>query len=139
MTPKKQKQLAEFAAEFLGYHKDDSSFYWLGELSGRDAGQGLGSPLAIDELVYELFESEQTAPILAYLAKREMEKRGYWWRAEYEDGIEPPEAQEDRYGYFFTKIVSAKAHEWNNLIIWNNNEYIALWSAIFEAVRQEKG
>ena len=110
MTPEKLKQLAEFAAKFVGFTQDDSRIWWPNDLpvDGFDP----------DEVEYALFECVETAPILAHLAEMEMEKRKF--------GI-VSETPTESWNYYYCKIYQGaymKAEEADE------NEYIALWSAI---------
>jgi len=115
------KQLAEFAAEFLGWDKEG------GRWTIPPFCLKVGLYLADDPHAKYLFEHPETAPILAHLAKREMEKRGFWWHSSWFSNGKV-------YSIFFSKLTSAKPGGWRELEVEHENEYIALWSAIQEAV-----
>ena len=108
MTPSEQKDLATWAAEFLG-----------GKL---EVERVHAKNIYTDEmLAYVLFERTWTSPILMHLAKREMEKQGFnhtvsCTSGEYTVFIHPPTDSD--------KITHIE----------NENEFIAFWSAVREAV-----
>ena len=113
------KQLAEFAAEFIGYE----------QLTYVDSFVTKGT-IVIDINESTLFYKELTSPILAHLAKREMEKRGFWWHSSWFSNGKV-------YSIFFSKLTSARPGGWRELEVEHENEYIALWSAIKEALGEE--
>lgn len=83
-SPEKLKQLAEFAAEFVGLTKefykveDGRKIYiWDYPRDGYGPTTAIGEHLYDRELAKEVFEEAETAPILMHLGKREMEKRGF--------------------------------------------------------------
>ena len=96
------KELAEFVAEFLG--------------------KTVTTQLGVIVLVKEetLFHDDTLSPYLAQLAKREMEKRGWYWHLKnYASG----------YRCYMNKGIDAghfAEHE---------NEFVALWTAIREATQ----
>jgi len=111
------KQLAEFAAEFLG--RDKLRIALSGPAIKRKGG--------IDPKGF--FDSEFSAPIIAHLAKREMEKRGFDWECSRWKG-----GYVHHYEYkFFTEIMPETRED-----LMDENEYIALWSAIESAMKNEK-
>ena len=117
------KKLAEFAAEFLGWEIED------GRLSIPSFCLRVGLYLCDDPHVKYIFEHPETAPILAHLAKREMEKREFEWELAtiwIKPGIRGYQCEV--YGFeknnYSTEVVCS--HE---------NEYIAFWSAVMEAVK----
>jgi len=73
----------------------------------------------------EFFEGYKTAPILAHLAKREMEKRGWAW-----EGLKQCGKPQEYVWHFF------KNDEETSKTAFNENYFIALWSAI-EATGEE--
>ena len=137
MTPEKLKQLAEFAFPFLGAKKINSGWQLINSFDDVSA---IYIPFRIQE--QELFEDRKNAPILAHLAKREMEKRGFqleynkfttqgyqWWIHQAEIPPDVDLMSKEMMEYFERCKPKWQRHE---------NEYIALWSAIEQAVGGEK-
>ena len=115
MTPQEQKELAEFGAEFLGLKVSESNLYTIVE----------GLHIEKNSLYLHMFDSSMIAPILAHLAKREMEKRefgifsSYTWK---NDG-------KPFYVYYINH------YDYKTFRGEGDSEYIALWLAIREAVK----
>ena len=122
MTPEELKQLAEFAPEFLKKAINNNS---LPMPSKRLQRLIFERPVHPDEW----FGYQETAPILTHLGKREMEKREFEWELAtiwIKPGIRGYQCEV--YGFeknsYSTEVVCS--HE---------NEYIAFWSAVMEAVK----
>lgn len=102
-TEAELKKLAEFAAEFLKLTKiEGSNLYRFTNAHGADHAS------------YKDFFYSLKSPILAHLAKREMEKRGYaitHYSIPKEDDV------------YHQYIVGSETR-------FDTNEYIALWNAI---------
>lgn len=111
------KKLAEFAAEFLNLlHVQDFYFF----PSGSDHCFTIQDSQVEDYF----FHNSEYAPILAYLAKREMEKRGF--DCEYNRQLDQHRYEFDLSLDYDRPIARGES----------NSEYIALWSAIEEAVKK---
>ena len=120
MTPKELKQLAEFAAEFLGADEDsDSPKVFVGK-----------SNYIIAVTEYNLFNRPLTAPILMHLGKREMEKRLWEWNSSYD--LSGFQSGEKIHGCYCFGILTAPKCTIHNTQ--DENEFIAFWSAVMEAV-----
>jgi len=117
-TPEQLKSMAEKAAEFLGLERNN-----LGTTGVWNVPNVL--LLAVHDSFYN---DSVVAPILMHHAKREMEKRGFWWRSEGKSG---------EYNGFFTKEISMKPSEWNKLVITDENEFISFWDALLTAIGGE--
>lgn len=122
-TEAELKKLAEFAAEFLGWElcpqnqwKIPDNIEWLYYVTHKHR----------DELPRDFFEGHSSAPILAHLAKREMEKRGFRWISSYGYHAHT----EDEYFYEFTKWGETEEDEKTGSAFNKENNFIALWSAI---------
>jgi len=107
------KKLAEFAAKFLGHKRDYD--HWNYKLMGHN-----WKPHK-DFLAEFTFSDPRTAPLIAHLAKREMEKRGFEmeWSSRGEENL---------HYYYIYKKGGLMHHSMGE----HENEYIALWSAIME-------
>ena len=130
MTEEKLKQLAEFMPKYLNLKKRRCAYI-----------------LITNEITYHItstdfFEGDFFPPLLAHLAKREMEKRGLEYKLTYRGHF-----VEDEFVYtheadiFIITRKPAPNYEITKMIqnpIDHENEYFALWSAIFEAVGGEK-
>ncbi|KKL07272.1 hypothetical protein LCGC14_2587680 [marine sediment metagenome] len=123
MTPNKQKQLAESAAEFLGAKNN--------KLKVIDSGMNCQvyevHSIVISE--YNLFYSCIYAPILMHLGKREMEKREFEWELAtiwIKPGIR---------GYQCEVYGFEKNNYSTEGVCSHENEFIAFWSAVREAVK----
>lgn len=113
MTPQEQKELAEFGAEFLNARENDNEFYlWIHKDKPWD-----DSIIAINPK--NLFDDLATAPHLAHLAKREMEKRGF-------ESFQHYRLNSSQYVYY---IQNANYQCFKGE---GENEYQALWLAIRE-------
>ena len=140
MTPEeKLKQLAEFAAEFLGAKNN--------KLKVIDSGMNCQvyevHSIVISE--YDLFYSCIYAPILMHLGKREMEKRDYIYQHEVEKRkwIHQKKKQYRFVHYWkFTKVENFNRNGGFSCVVkdgygacMRENEFIAFWSALLEAVK----
>lgn len=119
------KKLAEFGAEFLGWEKGCDSFFTPSYLHIV-----LDKRLSKEAYVSRFF-SGLTAPILAHLGKREMEKRGFdnneqWFIEDQKlyswEFIHRDRKRKKKIAGKYPIPVSGYAQD--------ENEYIALWSAI---------
>lgn len=135
MTPSEKQQLAESAAEFLGFKpipQEDSIA--LGENEDTVIYDLITEPwhhkifdyhTCEAELLYEpFFKDLRSAPILMALGKREMIKmefniRSGWTSATY-------------FYLFWPYGVFGPRHERS----YNDNEYLAFWSAVMKAVKK---
>jgi len=119
------KKLAEFAAGFLSWEKEDGR--WMIPPFCFKVGLYLGD----DPHAKYLFDNPETAPILAHLAEREMEKRGF----SFSQFTDPENRLQDRYNCEFFPKGSTYLLRGDG--VYNENEYIALWSAIQGAVGEK--
>jgi hypothetical protein len=120
MNDQELKELAEFAAGFSDFETHDWVHFH------KDLGR-------LDHsLVKIFFKHDSSAPLLAHLARREMEKRGFTWNCySPSKGAHPDDS---KYEYEFEEDVQGegpmkrgcKQHE---------NEYIAMWMAIRKATQ----
>jgi len=106
------KKLAEFAAEFLdGYIKKYRTILVI------------GGYVDDEDMV---FHHPMAPAILAHLAKREMEKRLWEWNSSYDlSGFQPGEKIHGQYCFGILTAPKCTVHSEQD-----ENEYIALWSAI---------
>ncbi len=120
MTPEKLKQLAEFAAEFLGL-LHVFNFYFFP--SGRD------HVFTIQDSQIEdyFFHNPEYAPQLAHLALREMENQECEIEYHYTDCDEP---RDKTHCWEFTTLGGKHGSEENK------NNFIALWSAIMATLEE---
>ena len=123
MTPTDKKQLAQKAAEFLKKAIESNSMKMPRKHLQKIIYE---RPITVDDWFYDY----EINPILAHLAKREMEKRGY--RLFLAQGFE-----NNRWLAQYA-IAPEDAHGTTEDVLKNENEYIALWSAIIEATGGEK-
>ena len=112
MTEAELKKLAELAAEFL-------------HIKGGFLTSGISGTVEIDLLndPASLYDDMVASPILAHLAKREMEKRKLSWECHYFDGV----------GYSCQILNHYKSTGRYTQLSYKSqidNEFIALWSAI---------
>lgn len=113
------KKLAEFAVGFLGLeYKLGCHWYPNGGCNQIYSGADT------------LFDERGPAPILAHLAKMEMEKRGFHWISSW--GYHSPEGSPDYFAEFNRWDEDTEQNKWGKAD--NENEYQALWSAIQEAL-----
>ena len=122
MTPSDQKQLAEKAAEFLGFVSwvSENVKYW------NSPESEYGYCFRDDQLVFKFFESDDYSAIFMHLAKREMEKRGFSFKHE-------------------LSRITDRCHSigfWKSDVGYrpmrNENEYRAFWLALEQAVKGGK-
>ncbi len=127
-SPKELKELAEFAAEFLGFEKETNHEvnrdYWHKE-------KWIGEPLVDRWLDDYFFIAQKTAPILMHLGKREMEKRGFDWIGSRNYHSRP---KNHDYFYEFAETHSPKCGEGSH----PDNEFIAFWMAVRGAVKDAR-
>ena len=111
------KQLAEFAAEFLGADKV------MRFLQVKASWSGDVHDIFINEKT--LFDDVTKAPILMHLAKREMEKQGWKWR--------------NGYNKFYWVKFNKRNYYWDIVATHeNDNEFRAFWPALEQAVKGGK-
>ena len=124
MTNPTDKQLAEFAAEFVGLTPGYMAEIKVWDFPRDNYGPTgpIGDIIYDTALVREFFNEAETAPILMHLGKREMERREFNW-----------DSYSRSNGYFcsFTKGTFGNQISGNYL---DDNEFIAFWSAVREAV-----
>ncbi len=123
MNQQEQKELADWAAEWLGnivsQGATDGYFYCRELLGGGHSNN-----------TSVIFESIRSAPALAHLAKRKMEDLGY--TIEYtNNSLEAPFLDEYKYMYSVSEDIWDEHPKQSH----SGNEYIALWLAIREAVK----
>ena len=122
MTSTELKQLAEWSAEFLGMSQCDSRLWWPNNIEYMPR-------LDDSELTFAFFELDETAPILMHLGKREMtEKRGYFVRCDH---------YENCHRVFIRSERDDSGGDWQLSPVFedNENEYIAFWTAVREALK----
>lgn len=109
------QELAEFAASFFG--EKPEGFITIGKCS----------PHILCFRTKDLFEDEISAPILAHLAKREMERRGWHWILSlgYYSASDQPT---DYFAEFSRWDKNEEQNYWGEAK--HDNEFIALWKAI---------
>jgi len=124
LTDEQLKELAEFGAEFLGCPTDDKGRFEM----------PFGLRMKWWDLVGSFFNEKVASPALAHLAKREMEKRGFTWECfGWEKRWKKPPKQYCYRMYWRPdpdNVMSLEMKYANH-----ENEYIALWLAIREAVK----
>lgn len=116
------KSLAEFAAEFLRWEKGDDSWWsppldepnWLQERDYHDR--------KLCNIFFEPNYINNEAPILAHLALKEMEKRGYCF------AYHGPDYYRNSHTYTICK--SQDITEKCLALSCNENQFVALWSSI---------
>ena len=119
MTPEQLKTLAIFAAEFLGYTKLSNypNLQWFNSKRNYPVDY-----LSDECLAEDFFDNWSLTPILAHLAKLEIEAKEWHWYESYKY-----DRQEKNKIYFFQII---KDSDRDVKFFVNENNFIALWSAI---------
>ena len=124
MTDPTEQELAEYWARELG-HKRDYPDHWNFIIAGHNWRPHK------DHLARFMFHEEKSAPIIAHLIQEYMEGEDFWWRFEHD-------CDTNKFGAFYTKSISMKPGEWENLYIWNENKWIANALAAWRAKEGKK-
>ena len=115
------KKLAEFAPRFLlgvKYKDNERPIYFI--------HKNYFIPIVPENL----FENLETAPILAHLAKKELAKRKRHWYSSWKWD------KHNEKGIYFFQVIKDSSDP-KLIMETDENEFIALWTAIFET--GEKG